>query len=291
MGKRLNTEIFIERSKEIHNNKYDYSFVEYKNNKSKVKIMCKKHGLFEQRPDGHLKGCGCNKCDIDNRTEKLDNFIKKASIIHNNKYDYSLVDYKNAKTTIKIICKEHGIFEQLPTTHTHLKHGCLRCAGLNMKNSDFIKKANYIHKDRYDYSLVEYKRHNSKVRIICKEHGIFEQVVNNHLRGSGCPVCSISKGELMIKNYLDSKNIKYLQQHTFDDCKNKNKLIFDFFIPSENICIEYDGIQHYEPVKFFGGIENLRYIQKNDRIKNKYCEVNGIILIRVKYNQKNIKFL
>lgn len=123
----LNTKKFIEKSNEIHNFKFDYSLLNYKNNRSKVKIICPIHGIFEQNAANHLVGRGCKKCDVFNRTVTLDEFVLKSNKIHNNKYDYSLVEYVNNETKIKIICPIHGIFEQTPLNHISQKQGCPIC--------------------------------------------------------------------------------------------------------------------------------------------------------------------
>ena len=120
---KSNKEIFIKKSKEIHNNKYDYSLVVYENALKKVKIICKEHGIFEQRPNDHLSGYGCIKCS--GRYRKNDEFIINSNVIHDNKYDYSLIKYKNNKTKVKIICPIHGVFEQRPDNHLH--NGCPIC--------------------------------------------------------------------------------------------------------------------------------------------------------------------
>ena len=126
------TEQFIIDAKKIHNNKYDYSLVDYINNKSKVKIICPTHGEFEQIPYSHLRGSGCPKCKGDKQRilcqSNKEEFTNKADKIHSNKYDYSLVDYKNAHTKVKIICPIHGEFEQKPTHHLSGK-GCPKCKG------------------------------------------------------------------------------------------------------------------------------------------------------------------
>ena len=289
MGKKLNTIKFIEISNKVHGDKYDYSLVKYFNNKTKVKIICPKHGTFEQRPDAHVNGFGCSKCTYDNKKSNNDVFLKRANEIHDNKYDYSLVEYINAKTKIKIICPKHGIFEQTPGTHINQKHGCLKCQGQNKSSLEFIEECSKIHNNKYDYSLVEYINSIIKVKIICPVHGIFEQKPNDHRKGCGCPMCNISKGETIIKKYLGDNNIKYIQHYSFNDCKNKNLLWFDFYLLDKNTCIEYDGIQHYEPIEYFGGINGLKYIMKNDRIKDRYCKKMRINLIRFKYNE-NIDF-
>lgn len=131
-------ENFINRANQIHNNKYDYSEFVYVNWKTKVKIICPYHGIFEQRTDHHLNGNGCNKCASEQRALKKliskEEFIKRANEIHNNYYDYSLFTPCKAKDKIKIICPEHGIFEQTYDHHLHQKSKCPKCSQLHGNN-------------------------------------------------------------------------------------------------------------------------------------------------------------
>jgi very-short-patch-repair endonuclease/ribosomal protein L37E len=288
----MQKEIFIQKAKEIHIDKYDYSLVNYINNKTKIEIICSKHGMFQQVPSDHLKGHGCSKCGFE-KSSKLrntiaaNNFIKKSLKIHDKKYDYSLANYKNVNTKVKIICPKHSIFEQTP--NKHLKgHGCSRCKIEKMfKTTDeFIKKAILIHSDKYDYSHVTYLTAKTKINIICKLHGMFEQTPNDHLNNVGCPICKQSHGETKITQYLNKHSIKYISQKKFNNCNgNKNKLVFDFYLPNNNILIEFDGKQHYIANKFFGGNEYLAILQKYDIIKTNYCKDNNIKLIRIKYDE------
>ena len=110
---------------------------------------------------------------------------------------------------------------------------------------------------------------------------------NKHLNSRGCPNCSNSKGALKIKNILDINNIEYFQEMRFNDCRNKNSLPFDFYLPEYKTCIEFDGLQHFESIDYWGGEERLNYIKKNDNIKNEYCKDNNIKLIRVPYYEIN----
>lgn len=139
----------------------------------------------------------------------------------------------------------------------------------------------------YDYSLVgEIISNKEKVKIVCQEHGVFEQSVNNHMNNlQGCPDCKImSKGENKISKILKTKNISYIREYKFDDCVyNNQKLRFDFYLPEYNICIEYDGRQHYEAIKYYGSEELFKIRRKRDEIKNKYCFKNNIYLIRIPY--------
>ena len=283
-GIKTTNEIFIKKAKKIHGDKYNYSLINYVNSNTKVKIICKIHGEFYQYPGHHInRKYGCPKCS--NRYNYTTNeFIEKSKIIHN-KYDYSLVNYINNKIKIKIICSEHGVFEQRPDDH--LKgFGCHKCSkNYKLTTKTFIEKGNKVHINKYDYSLVEYKDSFFKVKIICPEHGIFKQRPNDHLNGSGCPLCNESKGEKNIRNILENNNIHFQTQKTFEKCKNILKLRYDFYLPEYNMCIEFDGKQHFEPIKHFGGEKRFKIQQNLDLIKNNYCKNNNINLLRIKYNE------
>ena len=108
------------------------------------------------------------------------------------------------------------------------------------------------------------------------------------LQGVGCPVCNQSKGEFIIKTFLESNNFIYKPQYVFDECRYKNPLHFDFYLPNYNTCVEYDGVQHFKPVEHFGGEERLKYTIENDKIKNKFCKENKIKMIRIPYTQIGI---
>lgn len=277
-------DIFLLKAKNVHGNKYDYSLVDYKNNKTKVKIVCPEHGCFEQTPYHHIKGkIGCKRCADDSKKMNTEIFIERSRKIHNNKYDYSIANYKGIFNKVKIICPEHGIFEQYPNSHVNKKRGCLKCGGtLKLTNEIFINKSVKIHNNIYDYSISEYNIGNEEVNIICKKHGVFKQQAESHLQGRGCPKCKSSKGELKISNLLENLKIKYVSQKTFENCKNKKCLPFDFYLPSINLCIEYDGIHHSEPIR---GQKLLEYTIKNDEIKNNFCKINNINLLRIRYDE------
>lgn len=100
----------------------------------------------------------------------------------------------------------------------------------------------------------------------------------------------ISYGEKIIKSWLDLNRIEYEQQKEFEECVNKKNLRFDFYISDKNLCIEFDGRQHYEPIDYFGGIDGFLYRKKLDNLKNEFCRVTGISLIRISYEDINIVF-
>lgn len=220
-----NTETFLIKAKLIHNNFYDYSLVKYIKSSSKIKIICPVHGIFEQTPNAHLSGQGCPMCS-NNKISTSDEFIKKAKNIHGNKYDYSLVEYKNNCIKVKIICHIHGEFQQKPTNHLQ-GQGCMLC-GINSAaenkrktTKDFVTKARQSHGKKYDYTLVEYKGVNVAVKIICPIHGEFLQKPAHHLQGKGCQQCK-----------LDS--IKKKQRKTTEEFIKESEIIHNLFYSYEN---------------------------------------------------------
>lgn len=252
-------EEFIKLANLAHNNKFDYSKVTYKNLRTKINIICPVHGEFWQIPESHINGIGCRKCSgcFKNSTE---DFIKKARHRHGDKFDYSLVIYRGARLKVDIKCREHGVFSQAPSSHLQ-GNGCPICNKLrlidnnpNKKTTDeFVAQAIKIHGSLYNYSKTLYELDGKPVTITCKKHGDFKQIANYHISGNGCPICSYSTGERAIKIFLEKNNIKYEAQKKFMDCRDKLRLPFDFYIPIQNICIEYNGEQHYRPFKIFGG--------------------------------------
>lgn len=177
---------FTNKAIEVHGNKYDYSKVEYINNKTKVCIICPIHGEFWQTPDCHLANKGCVECS-GNKKSNSSEFIDKSIRLHGDKYDYSKVNYVSSKTKVCIICPIHGEFWQKPNGHLS-GDGCKKC-GNSYTLNDFIKKATFIHKNKYDYSKVVYVDSKTKVTIICPVHGEFTQIPADHLRNRGCVLC------------------------------------------------------------------------------------------------------
>ena len=288
-GIKLTTEEFIKKAKLVHGDKYDYSLVDYKKTNEKVKIICSIHGIFEQTPKAHLNVQGCPMCS-GNKKETNSSFIERAKLVHGDKYDYSLVNYVNNKTKVKIICSVHGIFEQIPNAHLN-KQGCPKCALEKNKQTkpivveEFVKRANKIHGNKYDYSKVDYINSQTKIKIICPIHGVFEQKPANHLRGAGCSKCRSSHGEETIRSYLLKNNILFEEQKRFKECKNIKPLPFDFYIPKKNLLIEYNGRQHYETVEHFGGREQLKIQRHNDWLKRKFARDNHINLLVISYKE------
>lgn len=228
---------------------------------------------------------------------KIRNYINDAIEVHGNIYNYSKFKPTKIKEKSIIICYVHGEFLQSYEVHVRLTCGCPKCGTESMANSKrkdlstFIEQAIQVHGKIYNYSLVDYINRYSKVKIICdkrhsngKKHGIFKQSPANHLAGKGCKKCKTYSGEDKIKNILSNNKIKYQEQKTFPDCKDKQVLHFDFYLPEHNILIEYDGEQHFNYKSYFGGYGGLLDRMCKDKIKNDYCAKNKISLLRISYS-------
>lgn len=190
---------WIMEAKRKHGNRYDYSSVfEYKYGE-KLTIICHIHGPFDQDARSHLRGIGCPRCGLDQMDTV--SFIERSKLVHAERYDYNTVVYNNSYTKVRIKCREHGHFEQAPSSHL-IGNGCPRCVGRNKDTETFVAECRQVHGNLYDYSAVIYKTNKEKVQITCTAHGIFQQTPGNHLRGSGCPKCSrqVSKKE---RKFLD----------------------------------------------------------------------------------------
>ena len=227
---RFDKDKFIKKSRKIHDDKYDYSLVKYKNNLTKVEIKCNScKSLFSKTPSNHWKGQGCKICDKKNKTiiianKSKNNFIKQADKKHNNKYDYSKVIYKNSKKKVLIICTLHDEFLQEPTSHLR-GSGCPKCANNYIYTiNEWVKLAQKQHNNKYDYSKVSYTNSQAKILIICPIHLDFYQTPNDHLRGSGCPKCNggtsfslcdfIKKSRIVHKTEYDYSAVKYINSQT-----------------------------------------------------------------------------
>jgi very-short-patch-repair endonuclease len=201
----MDTTLFILKAKEIHGDKFDYSFVIYKNCDTKIKIRCIKcNSIFEQIPYNHInKRAGCMKCYRTQKAEatlefRVNDFIKKAKQLYGNKYDYSKVIYKNSKTPVIIICNTcSNEFQQIRNTHLKGDGGCKICAinkfkkDMTFTKEEFIQKAKETHGNKYDYSQVNYINSQTKITLKCNIcENTFEQLANGHLQGCGCKQCA-----------------------------------------------------------------------------------------------------
>jgi hypothetical protein len=185
------TEHIIAQARAVHGDRYDYSRVEYKKAGDKVLIICPEHGEFWQPAIQHLRGAACRACVYNRFRMEQDEFIEEARKVHGDKYDYSATLYASVKEAVEIKCPKHGIFHQRPPNH--LKGiGCRKCYLEKIfapRPKQFLENARQLHGDKFDYSLVVYKDSQTRVTIICPNHGSFEQTPSGHLNTNGCPAC------------------------------------------------------------------------------------------------------
>ena len=215
-GRGLSTKEIIQEFKKVHNDRYDYSKVDYINGKIPVVIICPEHGEFSQRSDTHKQGAGCPRCGGSfkvTQEEAIEEFRK----VHVDKYDYSKVRYVNASNPISIICPEHGEFQQIPYLHKSGSGGP-KCGGsFKSSTEEIIQEFKSIHGDKYDYSNVKYINVKTPVIIVCKQHGEFQQTPDSHKRGSGCPKCNFGWTKNNILEYLNSiKNQELFKMDTVE---------------------------------------------------------------------------
>ena len=247
---------------------------------------CLKDGYeWYVRPSNILSGKGCPKCS-GNIKRSHEEYIKEVSLINSNVE--VLESYVNMNTPILHKCKIHNI-EWLTSPSNILQGcGCVECGK---------EKISAHHSKTHEQYVNELKEANPNIFVIEKYNGANTSILHkclidgcewmatpaNILWGTGCPQCHKSKGEKEVQKWLNKYNIVYETQYKFDECKDIRMLPFDFYLPTYNVCIEYQGKQHYYPIEYFGGQEYFEYIQKHDNIKKEYCKNNGILLLCIPY--------
>lgn len=287
MPSKLTTQEFIRRANILHDSYYNYSKVDYQHGRIKITIICPVHGDFSQDPNTHLEGKGCQKCKAVKTAKALsyttDDFVKKAITVHGDKYDYSNVSYSGSTNKVTIRCFKHGLYDQ--PAYRHLRgHGCSECAidGFKLSSEDFLNRSNTIHGDRYNYDLTTYINGYTKVKIECTEHGVFEQTPSSHLNGTGCPNCHSSKGEELIARILKKNNIPFTREYKIPTSGYKFR--YDFHLPDHNLLIEFHGVQHFEPVSYFGGEETLSKVMLRDRLKRELAEFSKFKYLEIHHS-------
>ena len=274
---RFTTSEFINKSKTVHGNKYDYSEVVYINRRHKVIIICPLHGEFKQGPSAHLQGDGCPACGYDIIAAKCrSDFLAQAAKINGGKYDYSLVDYRNKHTKVEILCPEHGPFWQKPHNHINSKQGCPICARqFRIPTSDFVSRAVEVHGNKYDYSISNYDGRKSKISITCKHHGIFQQTPNDHLAGKGCRKCASASSKPCIEVAAYIKNI-----FSGDIEANDRTVIapyeLDIVVPQNKIAVEFNGNYYHSFNRIETAEERTRHASKCN-----LCLSAGVKLIQI----------
>lgn len=203
----------IEKFKEVHGDRYDYGEMEYVTARTKIKIKCAEHGVFEQFIGNHLKGHGCQQCYFVEQKFNQSEVIGKFEKVHGNRYDYSDAVYQGMLKKVNIRCPEHGVFQQKAQDHFN-GAGCLQCYKDDLakqreeKKLKILKICEYIYADRYDYSNSVYVSNEIKFTVICKEHGEFEVYPRTHVEGRMCPTCKKEDKawKQLVKNRLAELN-------------------------------------------------------------------------------------
>lgn len=172
--------------------------------------------------------------------------------------------------------------------------GCSCCRGLKIVLSNCLKTTHpelskewHLTKNGSLSPLNVIAGSRKKAHWICNNGHEWIAGIKNRTHNSGCPICSESRGEKAISFFLDKNSIIYEREKKFDNCKHKRLLPFDFYLPTNNILIEYDGIQHYTPSEYFGGNKSFDNLKTNDEIKNKFTKENNIPLLRIPYTEFN----
>lgn len=258
-------------------------------NKLKCKCLIDKYEWYVT-PSDLLSGKGCPSCGRRNsnnaRRKSQDVYIHQLELV--NPDIEPIGEYINAKTKILHKCKKHGMEFRMDPTHALRGQGCYLCK--KEKCTTFQVKDH----NTYEYEISNI---NSNISVVdnyinaatpilhkCKIHNYTWYAKPNHiLHGHGCPMCASSIGEKSISQTLKRYGVTFEQQKVFNDCKDKRPLSFDFYLPLYNMCIEYQGEQHYKPIEYFGGEEQFKIQQLHDDIKRDYCKNHGIFLLEISY--------
>ena len=230
---------FISKANIVHDFYYGYSLVEYINSKTKVKIICNEHGIFEQTPGNHLHGQRCPSCAKLDAFKSLDQFIAEANAVYNFKFDYSETEYIGGSSPIKVICEIHGSFNQLANAHLN-GVGCKKCSRTGTKTTEqFISDARMAHGLKFNYSISIYIGAHDKIKIECPIHGVFEQTPASHVYGRGCPKCKHNESKIATK-WLDSLHIESLIRE-YDIPEYPTRKPVDGYDPLTNTVYQFHG--------------------------------------------------
>lgn len=212
-------------------------------------------------------------------------FVDRSKKIHGDKYIYSKEAFFPDIRRAGLICKKHGYFTQ---SFGNYMYGCKKCAIEKNKRTtaDFINISKRLFPKMLKYNKTKYISSIHKVILTCVKHGDFNIEAYNHMRGHlGCSICRESTGENTIRLILEELNIKFIREYKIPGFQYR----YDFYIPSENLLIEYDGIQHFKPIAIFGGEDSFKIIKIRDKAKNKLAKLKKINLLRISFLDKDIK--
>ena len=270
----------------------------YRNQQSKVRVKCSIDGFeWDAWPENLLKGHGCPKCSASAASRLYAKehtvFIHELATINPN--ITVLGQYKNRTTKLRCRCLVDGNEWMAAPAGLLSGQGCPECKRdvLRKRAKSQEQFQSEMHDINQDVDIVgQYKNAYTKITCRCKTCGhMWDAWPTNLLRLQGCPECASSRGEKAISLFLSRHGIQFEQFYKFDDCRHQRPLPFDFFLPDYNLCIEFDGKQHFEPISFGSSSvtaeELFNGIQMRDSIKNEYCRNHGIGLLRIPYTEFN----
>ena len=276
-----------------------YEDEEYLPVKTKITIYCKKHKTQKTFSIGDLlRGRPiCNDCRKEERNREYYKRLKQYC----DKLGYVLIekDFISAKHPIHYICPNHPniIQESCYDVLIH-NHKCPLCAlkenGEKRRVSEEDIKEE-LNKRNLDLEKIERKDNTTWIYYRCRKHTqkVRKIQLSNFLNGGGCPLCKESHGERAIRVFLEGHNIKYETQKEIKGCKDIHNLRFDFYLSQYNLCIEFQGKQHYNPSFFISikkdeekGLQDFKKLQKRDEIKRQFCKENGIKLLEITYKEE-----
>ena len=241
----METPLLKQRALDVHGSRYDYSKTKWSTSWSqKVTITCPEHGDFQQTMSNHVANQrGCPECG-GSKPHDTAWFVREARRIHGSKYDYSKVKYQNCKTPVTITCPTHGDFQQPSMKHITRGFGCPICAGRRTTHALWVKAAQDLHGDEYDYSKVKYRRSLDYVTITCHQHGDFRVTASNHtnpLVKSRCPKCTykLSSPHKVIADILEKLNVGFVlnTRRVLPDSRE-----LDIYLPEHKLAIEVNGV-------------------------------------------------
>ncbi|WP_446688237.1 hypothetical protein [Priestia megaterium] len=268
----------------------------YINNTTPLRYVCPLHPDKEQKMylTNLLKGQGCYYCGRKTSAEKNRTGFEEVKMVFEEK-GYLLLEKKfiSSLTPMRYICPRHPDRENY-IAYAKIKagQGCNEC-GIEKVGNILRKTHEQFEESIYnlvgdEYKVIsEYFNNNTHIKIIHNTCGYEYTVLpGNFFGGKRCPKCRESKGEKRISNFLEDNDITYKRQFRFPDCKNQAQLPFDFAVFKNNelvLLIEYQGIQHFKPIAYFGGEEGYKYRKGNDEIKRNYCIDNNLKLLEITY--------
>lgn len=229
----------------------------------------------------------CKYCNHRNLTQ-----IELMDLINDCKLDCVEVlseNIKNIKSRVECMCTIHNEKYETLVESVINGRGCNKCSIEKSRNYlTFLEAQEKLKRNKPDIELISYEQCSKPITVRCTNCGELWQT--NIQEPSRCPNCDNKFiGESLVYQYLKSHNISFIHQHKFEDCFDINQLVFDFYLPELNTCIEYNGKQHYMPIDRFGGEERFLTQVKHDEIKREYCKRNNINLIEIKYTIKSYK--